>query len=78
MKFLNIMKDGIANVVDEGVYEAIYRPAGWEIVDENTFVPELTQSPSDEIVKKNVNRMKRVNSFEFNDKLLKGEGNGKI
>lgn len=78
MKFLNIIKDGIENVVDEGVYEAIYKPAGWKIAGENPFVPELTQSPHDEIVKKNINKMKRTHSPEFDDRLLKEEKNGEI
>lgn len=78
MKFLNIIKDGIENVVDEGVYEAIYKPAGWKIAGEYPFVPELTQSPHDEIVKKNINKMKRTHSPEFDDRLLKEEKNGEI
>ena len=28
MKFYNIVKDGIFNVIDEGQYEAIYKPCG--------------------------------------------------
>lgn len=78
MKFLNIVKDGIDNVVDEAMYEAVYKPAGWKIVKENTFVPEHTKSPNDEIVKKNTNKMKRTRAQEFDDKLIKGEDNGKV
>lgn len=28
-KFYNIEKDGIANVIDEYQYDAIYKPMGW-------------------------------------------------
>ena len=31
MRFYNIIKDGIENVIDEGQYEAIYKPKGWKI-----------------------------------------------
>ena len=78
MKFLNIVKDGIDNVVDEAVYEAVYKPMGWKIVEENTFATEITKSPNDEIVKKNINKMKKPMAQKFNDRLIKGEGNGEI
>ena len=32
MRFLNIEKDGIKNVIDEGQFYAIYQPAGWAII----------------------------------------------
>lgn len=78
MKFLNIVKDGIDNVVDEAVYEAVYKPAGWKIVSNNAVETELTKSPNDEIVKKNTSRIKNVKAQKFNDKLLKEESDGKV
>lgn len=75
MKFLNIVKDGIDNIVDEAVYEAIYKPAGWKIVGDCELKTEKTKSPDDEIVKKNVNKMKRRAPEKFDDKLIKGESN---
>lgn len=73
MKFLNIRKNGIDNVVDEAVYEAVYKPAGWKMVSENSIDIETTSTPADEIIKKNTNKMKSTGVKKFNDKLLKGE-----
>lgn len=78
MKFLNIEKDGIGNVVDEGLYQAVYKPAGWKIVGEDTVESDKNINPADEIIKKNVNKMKRVSQKSFDDNLLKGEKNGEI
>lgn len=78
MKFLNIIKDGIDNVVDEATYLAIYKPAGWNIVGESALTVELTKAPNDEIIKKNTNKMKRASAKKFNDNLIKEEDNGKI
>lgn len=78
MRFLNIIKDGIENVVDEALYEATYKPAGWKVVGDSSVKVELTNSPDDEIIKKNTHKMQMVTPQEFNDKLLKGEGNGKV
>lgn len=35
VKALNIIKDGIHNVVDEDLYYARYKPMGWKIADKN-------------------------------------------
>ncbi len=78
MKFLNIVKDGIDNVVDEALYEAVYKPAGWKVVGENTLAIEKTIDAADEIVKKNTNKMKRTVTKKFDDKLIKDKGNGEI
>lgn len=78
MKFLNIEKDGISNVVDEELYQAVYKPAGWKIVREETVESDKNTNPADEIIKKNVNKMKRATQKPFDDNLLKGEKNGEI
>ena len=73
MKFYNIEKDGVKNVIDEAQYEAIYKPNGWKIVSEEE--PEIKEptKPTDEIEKKNRNKMKRVAPKKFDDKLIKDE-----
>lgn len=78
MQFLKITKDGIDNVVDEALYEAVYKPAGWKVVGGNAAQTELTKSPEDEIVKKNTIRMRKTKAKKFNDNLIKGECNGEI
>ena len=78
MKFLNINKDGIDNIVDEELYEAVYKPAGWKIVGENSAVIETTKDPADEIIKKNTNKMKKSKAKKFDDDLIKDESNGEI
>lgn len=78
MKFLNIVKDGIDNVVDEATYAAIYKPAGWTIVNENTLKVELSKAPEDEIIKKNTNKMRRTSEKKFNDNLIKDKDDGEI
>ena len=77
MKFLSIEKSGIENVVDEAQFEAIYKPAGWKIIGEEGAT-ETTNSPTDEIVKKNTNKMKRQVPKKFDDKLIKGEEDGAL
>lgn len=70
MKFLNIEKSGIQNVVDEAQFKAIYQHAGWKIVGEEQA--EQTKShPYDEIEKKNLNKMKRQAAKKFDDGLFK-------
>lgn len=78
MKFLNIVKDGIANVVDEVTYNAVYKPAGWKIVGDSGLKCEQTSSPYDETIKKNTDKMRRTATKKFDDKLIKGEGNGEV
>lgn len=81
MKFYNIMKDGIFNVIDEGQYEAIYKPKGWKItgiVGEDTRETEIPTSPRDEIIKKNTNKMKRTAPKKFDDKLIKDNEDGTL
>ena len=78
MKFLNIVKDGIPNVVDEAMYKAVYKPVGWKIVSEELAREEIKTSPADELVQKNTTRMKRVTPEAFDDKLIKDKGNGKL
>lgn len=73
MRFLNIEKDGIKNVIDEGQFYAIYQPAGWTIIggEDADKIVEKTAAPTDEIVKKNTNRMKRTAPKKFDDHLIK-------
>lgn len=78
MKFFNIRKDGIENVVDEAVYKAIYQPAGWKVVNEGFTSEEIQTSASDEIIKKNTNKMQSVVPKSFDDGLIKVKENGKI
>lgn len=78
MKFLNITKNGIENVVDEAMYESIYKPAGWKIAGENPARQKEFNSPTDETVKKNVNRMRRKTPEKFNDNLIKDNDDGKL
>ena len=71
MKFYNIIKDGIKNVIDEWQYESIYKPAGWKIVGTESFEKPSASIPQDEIIKKNTNKMKRTMPQKFDDKLIK-------
>lgn len=73
MRFFNIVKDGIKNVIDEAQYEAIYKPAGWKIADANETAPKKTSDPHDEIIIKNKEKMKRHAPQKFDDKLINGE-----
>ncbi len=70
MKFLNIVKNGITNVVDEVLYNAVYKPAGWKIGGESGLKVETTNAPDDEVKKKNINRMKKVAAKPFDDNLI--------
>ncbi len=72
MKFYNIEKSGIKNVIDEGQYEAYYKPQGWQITG-IVGEPEMVTgtSPNDEIIIKNTAKMKRKRSESFDDGLIK-------
>lgn len=70
MKFLNIEKHGIKNVVDEAQFKAIYQPAGWKIVGEEQ-TEQMQSTPYDEVEKKNLNKMKRQVAQKFDDGLIK-------
>lgn len=71
MKFFNIIKDGIKHIIDEAQYEAIYKPAGWKIVDVNETTPKKTSDPHDEVIIKNTERMKRHAPQKFDDGLFR-------
>ena len=78
MKFYNIVKDGIFNVIDEGQYEAIYKPMGWKIVGQEPSEEATPPTPYDEIIKKNTNKMKRTAPKKFDDKLIKDNEDGTL
>ena len=78
MKFLNIFKDSIENVMDEGLNNAVYKLAECKITDEEPAGSKITVGSADEIIKKNTNKMKQSTMKNFSDKLFKGESNGKI
>ena len=76
MKFYDIEKNGIKNVIDERQYERIYKPKGWKItgiVGEDTRETEIPTSPRDEIIIKNTDKMKRTKEKKFDDKLIKDD-----
>ena len=73
MRFYNIIKDGIENVIDEGQYEAIYKPKGWKIVGVCGETEPFPSVPEDEIIKKNTNKMKRTTPKKFDDNLIKDD-----
>lgn len=76
MKFYDIEKDGIKNVIDERQFEALYKPKGWKIVGivgEDTKESEIPTSPRDEIIIKNTDKMKRTKEKKFDDKLIKDD-----
>lgn len=73
-KFYNIEKDGIANVIDEYQYDAIYKPMGWKIVGNAGGDSEDTPtSATDEAEIRNKTRMRRKADKTFDDNLIKGE-----
>lgn len=78
MTFLNIIKDGISNVVDEAVYNAIYKSAGWKVVSEDKIVEETQSDIADEVIKKNTNKMQSIVPKSFDDGLIKDKENGEI
>lgn len=86
VKALNIIKDGIHNVVDEDLYNARYKPMGWKVADKNwnevieveaTAIEEIkavdTTQPTAEAEIKNISAMqrKKKQSTKFNDNLIK-------
>lgn len=75
MRFYNIEKKGIKNVIDEVQFEKIYKPQGWHIVSD-AETGELFKDPHDEEKIKNVNKMKKVKDEKFDDGLFKKESNG--
>ncbi len=73
MKFFNIIKDGIKNIIDEAQYETIYKPAGWKIADVSESTPKKTSAPHDEIIIKNTEKMKRKAPQKFDDNLFRND-----
>lgn len=75
MAYLNIIKSGITNVVDEVQFEKIYKPQGWTI-DNQAISQETEQSKTvtelkDDTKIKNYNKMKQAKDKVFDDGLLK-------
>lgn len=80
MKFYNIEKDGIKNVIDEAQYESIYKPRGWKIVSD-AITGELIQGSdvkAEEKIK-NRNKVAKVKPQKFDDGIIKEDGeNGDV
>ncbi len=73
MANIYIIKGSIKNVVDEAVFERIYKPNGW-VVDE-TRHPKVENKIKEEIKTetelKNYTKMKKKTEKTFNDNLIK-------
>lgn len=72
MAELFIIKGSIRNVVDEAVYERVYKPNGW-VIDE-TRQPKLQGVEKElktETEMKNYSKMKKKSEKVFNDNLIK-------
>lgn len=73
MANIYIIKGSIKNVVDEAVFERIYKPNGW-VVDE-TRQPKVENKIKEEIKTetelKNYTKMKKKTEKTFNDNLIK-------
>lgn len=72
MAELFIIKGSIRNVVDEAVYERVYKPNGW-VIDE-TRQPKLQGVEKElktEAEMKNYSKMKKKSEKVFNDNLIK-------
>ena len=72
MANLFIIKGSIRNVVDEGVYERIYKPEGWVIDETRQPVQKGVETElKTEAELKNYTKMKKKTDKVFNDNLIK-------
>lgn len=72
MANLFIIKGSIRNVVDEAVYERIYKPNGWVIDETRQEVkPSVQTELKSETEVKNYNKMKKKSDKTFDDNLIK-------
>lgn len=72
MANLFIIKGSIRNVVDEAVYERIYKPEGWVIDETRQPVQKGVETElKTEIELKNYTKMKKKTDKVFNDNLIK-------
>lgn len=74
MASVKIIKGRIQNIVDEALFEKIYKPNGWrldetEIQDEN-IIPEPLQTASQ---LENYQKMKNRSQKHFDDKLFRSD-----
>ena len=73
MEILNIIKGSIRNIVSKEQFDKLYKPNGWKIDDSIQ-----TQENDIDLVKtenelKNLQKMKKVKSQVFDDKLFYSE-----
>lgn len=74
MRFYNIEKSGIKNVIDEAQFEKIYKPKGWKIVgDAETGELIAASDVHAETKIRNKARMQKVKPQKFDDGLFKEE-----
>lgn len=72
MANLFIIKGSIRNIVDEAVFERIYKPEGWVIDETRQPKPQgIEQELKTENEMKNYNKMKKKTDKVFNDNLIK-------
>ena len=72
MANLFIIKGSITNVVDEAVYERIYKPEGWVIDETRQPVQKGVETElKTETELKNYTKMKKKTDKVFNDNLIK-------
>ena len=71
MASVNIIKGKIRNIVDEALFEKIYKPNGWRLDDEEiqeeNIIPNSLQTATQ---LKNYQKMKNKSHKHFDDKLF--------
>ena len=80
MRFYNIEKDGIKNVIDEAQYESIYKAYGWKIVSDAVTGEIIKGSDirAEEKIK-NRNKVAKVKPQKFDDGIIKEDSeNGDV
>ena len=78
MRTFKIMKGSLVNFVDEALFNKLYKPNGWVIVDDEPIEDEATKDTKEvktDTELKNLKTMKskKKSTNKFNDNLFKSD-----